>query len=45
MNKGITDNRIRLQYFGESKPAQDNKTVEGRRLNRRVEYNLFEVDK
>ncbi|MFA5814990.1 MAG: OmpA family protein [Bacteroidales bacterium] len=45
MNKGITDNRIRLQYFGESKPAQDNKTVEGRRLNRRVEYNLFDIDK
>ncbi|TSA35632.1 MAG: OmpA family protein, partial [Porphyromonadaceae bacterium] len=45
MNKGITDNRIRLQYFGESKPAQDNKTVEGRRLNRRVEYNLFDIGK
>lgn len=45
LNKGITDNRIRLQYFGESKPAQDNKTKEGRSLNRRVEYSLFELGK
>ncbi|MFA6125918.1 MAG: OmpA family protein [Bacteroidales bacterium] len=45
MNKGITGERIRLQYFGESKPAQDNKTKEGRALNRRVEYNLFEIIK
>lgn len=43
--KGISDNQIRLQYFGESKPAQDNKTKAGRSLNRRVEYNLFELGK
>ena len=45
MNKGILDTRIRLMYYGESRPAQDNKTAEGRRLNRRVEYNLFELVK
>jgi len=45
INKGIMDSRIRLQYFGESKPAQDNKTKEGRSLNRRVEYSLFEIGK
>jgi outer membrane protein OmpA-like peptidoglycan-associated protein len=45
LNKGITDNQIRLQYFGKSKPAQDNKTREGRSLNRRVEYSLFEIGK
>jgi OmpA-OmpF porin, OOP family len=45
MNKGIIDTRIRLQYYGESKPAQDNKTAAGRALNRRVEYNLFELGK
>jgi OmpA-OmpF porin, OOP family len=45
MNKGINDSRIRLQYFGESKPAQENKTKDGRALNRRVEYSLFEIVK
>jgi outer membrane protein OmpA-like peptidoglycan-associated protein len=43
--KGIADQRIRIQFFGESKPAQDNRTKEGRRLNRRVEYSLFELNK
>lgn len=45
LKKGIVDNRIRLQYFGESKPAQDNRTKAGRALNRRVEYSLFELGK
>lgn len=45
LNKGIIDNQIRLQYFGESKPASDNKTKAGRALNRRVEYSLFELTK
>jgi len=45
MNKGISDSRIRLQYFGESKPTLDNKSKEGRAMNRRVEYSLFELGK
>lgn len=45
IKKGIVDNRIRMQFFGESKPAQDNKTNSGRALNRRVEYSLFELGK
>jgi outer membrane protein OmpA-like peptidoglycan-associated protein len=45
MTKGILDSRIRLMYYGESKPAADNKTAAGRTLNRRVEYNLFEIGK
>jgi len=45
INKGIGGDRIRLQYFGETKPAQDNKKPEGRAQNRRVEYNLFEIGK
>ncbi|MFH0761671.1 MAG: OmpA family protein [Bacteroidota bacterium] len=45
INKGISGDRIRLQYFGESKPAQDNKDSKGRAQNRRVEYNLFEIGK
>lgn len=43
MNKGITGDRIKLQYFGESKPADNNKTKEGRSHNRRVEYGIFEI--
>jgi OOP family OmpA-OmpF porin len=45
IKKGIGGERIRLQYFGESKPAQDNKSKDGRSLNRRVEYSLFELGK
>ena len=45
INKGIGENQIRLQHFGESKPAADNKTSSGRALNRRVEYSLFELGK
>jgi outer membrane protein OmpA-like peptidoglycan-associated protein len=45
IKKGINDLQIRLQYFGETKPAFDNKTKEGRSLNRRVEYSLFELGK
>jgi OmpA-OmpF porin, OOP family len=45
MNKGINDSRIRLLYYGEAKPASDNGTAKGRALNRRVEYNLFELGK
>lgn len=45
INKGITENRIRLMYYGEANPASDNKTAAGRALNRRVEYNIFEIGK
>ncbi len=45
INKGIGENQIRLQHFGETKPAADNKTSKGRALNRRVEYSLFELGK
>jgi OmpA-OmpF porin, OOP family len=45
MNKGVNDSRIRLLYYGEAKPASNNGTAAGRALNRRVEYNLFELGK
>ncbi len=45
IHKGIMDSQIRMQYFGESKPAQNNNTKEGRKLNRRVEYSLYELGK
>ncbi|MCD6333359.1 MAG: OmpA family protein, partial [Bacteroidales bacterium] len=43
VKKGIIDNRIKTLFFGESKPAADNKTREGRQLNRRVEFNFFKL--
>jgi outer membrane protein OmpA-like peptidoglycan-associated protein len=45
INKGVGAERIRLQYFGEAKPAQDNKNKDGRSLNRRVEWSIFELGK
>lgn len=38
--RGIPSKRIRYAGFGESRPAADNQTAEGRELNRRVEFEL-----
>jgi OmpA-OmpF porin, OOP family len=45
INKGINESRIRLQYYGEANPATSDQSAEGRRLSRRVEYNLYELGK
>lgn len=37
VNKGVAADRITTVGYGESKPVADNKTSEGRELNRRVE--------
>ncbi|MEY3085677.1 MAG: hypothetical protein RL037_1857, partial [Bacteroidota bacterium] len=37
MLKGISTERIKIDYFGESKPKFSNNTTRGRALNRRVE--------
>lgn len=45
MNKliemGISSNRLKSQGFGESKPIQDNTSIEGKANNRRVEFVKF----
>ena len=38
---GITESRISFFGFGETQPVASNDTVEGRRLNRRVEFELY----
>jgi len=37
---GISSNRLDVKGVGESEPAASNKTVEGRTLNRRIEFKL-----
>ena len=40
-NAGITESRMNYAGFGESQPVSDNSTVNGRTLNRRVEFSLI----
>ena len=41
VSKGVNEYKIRIAWFGETKPKASNDTDEGRRLNRRVEMNIF----
>lgn len=40
-SKGIESSRVQGKGYGGSKPVADNKTEEGRRLNRRVEFTII----
>jgi outer membrane protein OmpA-like peptidoglycan-associated protein len=40
ISKGITETRLMVQFFGETKPIADNNTAEGRKKNRRVEMKI-----
>ena len=39
--KGISPKRIKYEGFGESRPVANNKLPAGRRMNRRVEFDLY----
>ncbi len=43
VSQGISESRLRYKAFGESQPAADNSTAEGRRLNRRVEFLILSM--
>ncbi len=42
INKGITADRFKVEWFGSSKPIADNTTEAGRQQNRRVEMLIIE---
>jgi outer membrane protein OmpA-like peptidoglycan-associated protein len=42
--QGVAKGRLVSQGFGESKPVDTNDTREGRENNRRVEFNIVEID-
>jgi OmpA-OmpF porin, OOP family len=42
-DKGISDGRITVTFFGETKPVESNDTVAGRRKNRRVEFKILKL--
>ncbi|OFY86337.1 MAG: hypothetical protein A3F72_11070 [Bacteroidetes bacterium RIFCSPLOWO2_12_FULL_35_15] len=42
VNKGIAENRFKVEWFGATKPIADNKTEAGRQKNRRVEMLIIE---
>lgn len=40
IQRGVSRSKITYSYYGESQPIESNETEEGRRINRRVEFEL-----
>ncbi len=43
LEQGVSEQRLLAVGYGETKPIDTNKTVEGREANRRVEFNLIDA--
>lgn len=41
--QGIAQERVKVMYFGESRPLEDNTSKEGRKKNRRVEFKIMKT--
>jgi outer membrane protein OmpA-like peptidoglycan-associated protein len=41
MKKGVAENRIKAEWYGQTRPIEPNTTPEGRQKNRRVEIAIF----
>ncbi|MFH2204427.1 MAG: OmpA family protein [Elusimicrobiota bacterium] len=44
VGRGVDHRRIRAEGFGDTRPIASNNTDEGRKMNRRVEFNWLEAD-
>jgi OOP family OmpA-OmpF porin len=42
VQKGLDQQRLTVQGYGEEQPIADNTTVEGRKMNRRVEFEVLD---
>lgn len=40
ISKGVSENRLKAVGYGEANPIADNKTAEGRAMNRRIEFKI-----
>jgi outer membrane protein OmpA-like peptidoglycan-associated protein len=43
VRRGIAQERLAVQFFGETKPVETNDTDEGREKNRRVEFKILKL--
>ncbi|MCE9540857.1 MAG: OmpA family protein, partial [Bacteroidetes bacterium] len=43
VSKGVDKNRMTYKGFGSSDPIESNKTIEGRKKNRRIEFEILKV--
>jgi outer membrane protein OmpA-like peptidoglycan-associated protein len=43
IRRGINKDRLKVQFFGESKPLETNETEAGRERNRRVEFKILKL--
>lgn len=41
IKKGVNPDRLSYSYYGMSKPITSNDTEEGRKINRRVEFEIL----